>query len=310
MIRITYPPFLLAVASLLSSLHQLKEENGDLEYSVDRMVQRRDHLLAVRARLLALSSISVGGQNAAGGGSAAASSNTTPDRQQSNGPSPYRERGAAAAAAGGTSSATVSPISIRRSGGSEIISPQLPSPRGAVVGGRPPSRDHQPHLPAPPPQPAASSASLVSPRDIRGQQLPSPRNEHHRVVSPRHPPGHPVENGLDYHQQHHSGPPGPHPPPPPPPSSHHHGHGHPGVHPPPHPPVSHAHPSHPSVAAAAAASSHHAAMVMHQQQMAAAAAAAAAGRLPPPPQPPGPPHSGDRVRQSHCSPGARVVPRK
>ena len=47
------------VASLLSSLHQLKEENLDLEDSVDHMVQRRDHLLAVRARLLALSNISV-----------------------------------------------------------------------------------------------------------------------------------------------------------------------------------------------------------------------------------------------------------
>ena len=52
-------PFIILVASLLSSLHQLKEENLDLEFSVDRMVQRRDHLLAVRARLLALSSLTV-----------------------------------------------------------------------------------------------------------------------------------------------------------------------------------------------------------------------------------------------------------
>ena len=51
--------FFFLVASLLSSLHQLKDENVDLEDSVDRMVQRRDHLLAVRARLLALSSITV-----------------------------------------------------------------------------------------------------------------------------------------------------------------------------------------------------------------------------------------------------------
>ena len=50
---------LFSVASLLSSLHQLKEGNLDLEDSVDRMVQRRDHLLAVRARLLALSSLTV-----------------------------------------------------------------------------------------------------------------------------------------------------------------------------------------------------------------------------------------------------------
>ena len=54
------------VASLLSSLHQLKEENLDLEDSVDRMVQRRDHLLAVRARLLALSSLTVATPNNSG----------------------------------------------------------------------------------------------------------------------------------------------------------------------------------------------------------------------------------------------------
>ena len=56
----------ISVASLLSSLHQLKEENLDLEDSVDRMVQRRDHLLAVRARLLALSSLTVATPNSNG----------------------------------------------------------------------------------------------------------------------------------------------------------------------------------------------------------------------------------------------------
>ena len=58
--------FTISVASLLSSLHQLKEENLDLEDSVDRMVQRRDHLLAVRARLLALSSLTVATPNNSG----------------------------------------------------------------------------------------------------------------------------------------------------------------------------------------------------------------------------------------------------
>ena len=48
------------IASLLSSLHQLKEENLGLEDSVDRLIARRDHLLAVRARLLALNSLAVG----------------------------------------------------------------------------------------------------------------------------------------------------------------------------------------------------------------------------------------------------------
>ena len=49
----------LTVASLLSSLHQLKEENIDLKDSVDQYVQRRDHLLAVRARLMALNNLTV-----------------------------------------------------------------------------------------------------------------------------------------------------------------------------------------------------------------------------------------------------------
>ena len=47
------------IASLLSSLHQLKEENNGLEDSVDRLLSRRDHLLAVRSRLLALNSLNL-----------------------------------------------------------------------------------------------------------------------------------------------------------------------------------------------------------------------------------------------------------
>ena len=56
----------VTVASLLSSLHQLKEENVDLKDSVDQYVQRRYHLLAVRARLMALNNwtvTSVSGSN-------------------------------------------------------------------------------------------------------------------------------------------------------------------------------------------------------------------------------------------------------
>lgn len=43
--------FFLAVASLLSCLHQLKSENVRLEEHVTSLVARRDHLLAVNARL-------------------------------------------------------------------------------------------------------------------------------------------------------------------------------------------------------------------------------------------------------------------
>lgn len=39
------------VASLLSCLHQLRTENVRLEEHVGSLLQRRDHLLAVNARL-------------------------------------------------------------------------------------------------------------------------------------------------------------------------------------------------------------------------------------------------------------------
>jgi len=41
----------VAVASLLSCLHQLRAENLRLEEHVNSLLQRRDHLLAVNARL-------------------------------------------------------------------------------------------------------------------------------------------------------------------------------------------------------------------------------------------------------------------
>lgn len=40
-----------SVASLLSCLHQLKIENSRLEDHINSLVSRRDHLLAVNARL-------------------------------------------------------------------------------------------------------------------------------------------------------------------------------------------------------------------------------------------------------------------
>lgn len=43
--------FNFSVASLLSCLHQLRSENIRLEEHVNNLVARRDHLLAVNARL-------------------------------------------------------------------------------------------------------------------------------------------------------------------------------------------------------------------------------------------------------------------
>lgn len=54
----------LLVASLLSCLHQLKIENSKLEDHINSLVSRRDHLLAVNARL----AIPLGQSAAAGQG--------------------------------------------------------------------------------------------------------------------------------------------------------------------------------------------------------------------------------------------------
>lgn len=51
----------LAVASLLSCLHQLRAENVRLEDHVNNLVARRDHLLAVNARLAIPLNQSTGG---------------------------------------------------------------------------------------------------------------------------------------------------------------------------------------------------------------------------------------------------------
>ena len=124
------------IASLLSSLHQLKEENLGLEDSVDRLIARRDHLLAVRARLLALNSLA------------------EPRREQQlqNGPSTTNDR------------RLVSPSGV--SGARPLVSPSrdkpLPSPRER--GGPGP----QPPLPSP-----RDRRELPSPRDRdRSPRLP------------------------------------------------------------------------------------------------------------------------------------------
>ncbi|TRY79337.1 hypothetical protein TCAL_06604 [Tigriopus californicus] len=186
------------IASLLSSLHQLKEENVDLEDSVDKLVQRRDHLLAVRARLLALSSLSNTNNSAPPTPEKVAPPRAGPHQ---NGPSTHANRSEGStphvSPRNHASSATVSPVSIQRApanmGGAMTAHPaSLPPPSSP--------RLSQQHLPPPPPSasPREHQRSSVPP-----QQLPSPRDSR---ISPR---GTPMENGLDYHSaqpQHHMAP--------------------------------------------------------------------------------------------------------
>lgn len=69
-INVIFPP----VASLLSCLHQLRSENIRLEDHVNNLVARRDHLLAVNARLAiplnptAIGGVGLGGGSGTGGG--------------------------------------------------------------------------------------------------------------------------------------------------------------------------------------------------------------------------------------------------
>lgn len=50
-LNINHLPLPVAVASLLNCLHQLQSENLRLEEHVTSLIARRDHLLAVNARL-------------------------------------------------------------------------------------------------------------------------------------------------------------------------------------------------------------------------------------------------------------------
>lgn len=63
----TITTFAFSVASLLSCLYQLRSENVRLEEHVNNLIARRDHLLAVNARLAIPLSQTAGGQPTGGG---------------------------------------------------------------------------------------------------------------------------------------------------------------------------------------------------------------------------------------------------
>jgi hypothetical protein len=150
------------IASLLSSLHQLKEENVGLEDNVDRLLSRRDHLLAVRSRLLALNSLNLA-TNASGGHHAADLA-----RRDAPQPPPVQNGPNSMAAAG--DKRLVSPMSGGRVHASPGMEKQaLPSPRDRL----------------------SSSSSLPSPLE-RSAAQPSPRDR-----SPRLPLPLPAENGME-----------------------------------------------------------------------------------------------------------------
>merc|ERR1719357_1640622 len=234
------------IASLLSSLHQLKEENLDLEDSVDRMVQRRDHLLAVRARLLALSSLTVNTERPSperptGPPSATSTplqSQTTPTgKSPANGPASSHPGSSLPLAlppggvvigrsGGGGGGVTVSPRNTAGPSAPPSSSVATVSPiRGS--GPPPPTQVHRSTLPPPPPERGAATIHMQppppahSPRPAHQSPRDHPAAAHSRPspISPRNsmgmPPSprdrllpHMAENGLPPDAY---GPPGPHP---------------------------------------------------------------------------------------------------
>ena len=183
------------IASLLSSLHQLKEENLGLEDSVDRLIARRDHLLAVRARLLALNSLTVG------------SGGLPPEQRREvvqNGPTSDRR--------------LVSPVSSRqlvspsrdktlpspRDRGGPSSGPPLPSPRDRRELQSPRDRERSPRLPVGVHHPMENGldgpSPVALPPGYRHERLSNAQllsvahqsnNSNHRQHSPVSVSGHP-----------------------------------------------------------------------------------------------------------------------
>ena len=153
------------IASLLSSLHQFKEENQTLEDVVDRLLSKRDRLLAVNARLLALDAPHL----------TAATQPPPPERQENRrgDPPPPSQNGPTS----GVDKRLVSPISNSSSSRAHIS----PSPAAT---------SHEKPLPSPRDRPP-----LPSPRERMAQ--PSSSVGRDRDRSPRLPPHHGMENGLD-----------------------------------------------------------------------------------------------------------------
>jgi len=182
------------IASLLSSLHQLKEENVGLEDSVDRLLSRRDHLLAVRSRLMALNSLNLA--------SHASESRREPVQ---NGPSSSNSN------ANMTDKRLVSPSSrVHISPGIEKMLPSprdrppppAPSPRDRVALPSPRERDRSPRLTH---QPIENGLDAM----YRGQSqlltVAHSSNSQHRQHSPSGPPKpahYPHNASLPVHPRH------------------------------------------------------------------------------------------------------------
>lgn len=170
------------IASLLSCLHQLRQENVRLEETVSSLISRRDHLLAVNARL----SVPLSSPTPASTSSPVGTNPTPPS---------------VSATSSNSSSSTPSSVpALTTSVNSHNINPR-PSSRGSAPAPLPPRPHSQGHH-----QSGAGSHTVAppggggghrgaSPHDRRG---PSPQDR--RGTSPHDrrapPPQVPVENGL------------------------------------------------------------------------------------------------------------------
>ncbi|XP_071540195.1 zinc finger protein zfp-1-like isoform X2 [Panulirus ornatus] len=169
------------IASLLSCLHQLRQENVRLEETVSSLISRRDHLLAVNARL-----------------SVPLSSPTPANTSSPGGPNPPPSSISASSSSSSSSSVPAHTTSIP----SHAVNPR-PSSRGSAPAPPPPRPHSQGHHPAGSSHAGGPTSGGsgggghrgASPHDRRG---PSPHER--RGTSPHDrrapPPPVPVENGL------------------------------------------------------------------------------------------------------------------
>ncbi|XP_063875157.1 protein AF-10-like isoform X1 [Scylla paramamosain] len=172
------------IASLLSCLHQLRQENVRLEETVSSLISRRDHLLAVNARL-----------------SVPLSSPTPTSTSSPVGVNPTPPS-VSASSSNSSSSSSSSVPALTTSVPSHTLNPR-PSSRGSAPAPLPPrphSQGHHQsgsnnHTVVPPSSGGGGGHRGASPHDRRG---PSPQDR--RGTSPHDrrapPPPVPVENGL------------------------------------------------------------------------------------------------------------------
>lgn len=184
------------IASLLSCLHQLRQENVRLEETVSSLIARRDHLLAVNARLsVPLSSPvpSCGSPSSVGGGGSSGGGPSSNSSSSGGGAGPPPTSGGGPGNPPPSSSGSSShPSAPRPPTPGRVVQPSSGRLHNQSTHTSHPSSGSAPHSGGPSPGSGGGSHRGPSPHDRRG---PSPQDRRNSSPHDRRPPL-PVENGL------------------------------------------------------------------------------------------------------------------